>query len=94
MSQSIQCPLCGRGDQKPSRHHLVPKARGGREMAAICGDCHRQIHALFPLRALEKELNTVEKLRESPPMQAYIQWASRQGGGRIQVRASRSKKGK
>ncbi len=76
----------------PSKHHLVPKSRNGKVTADICADCHRQIHALFTLPELAREYDTLDKLRAAEPMQRWIKWAGRQGGGRVAVRASHAKK--
>jgi len=94
MSGTFQCPLCERdGDfLKPSKHHLVPKSWDGRVTADICADCHRQIHALFTLPELAREYDTLDKLRAAEPMQRWIKWAGRQGGGRVAIRASHAKK--
>ena len=58
----------------------------------ICSDCHRQVHALFTLVELEREFSTVEALKASEPMQKWIKWAGKQGGGRVAVRASHAKR--
>lgn len=94
MSGTFRCPLCERdGDfLEPSKHHLVPKSWDGRVTADICADCHRQIHALFTLPELAREYDTLDKLRAAEPMQRWIKWAGRQGGGRVAVRASHAKK--
>jgi len=94
MSGTFQCPLCEReGDfLTPSKHHLVPKSRDGKVTAEICTACHRQVHALFTLHELEREYSTLETLRQSEPVQRWIKWAGKQGGGRVSVRASHAKK--
>jgi len=51
-----------------------------------------QIHALFTLPELAREYDTLDNLRAAEPMQRWIKWAGRQGGGRVAVRASRAKK--
>lgn len=91
---TFHCPLCEREGAflVPSKHHLVPKSREGRETVEICVDCHRQIHALFTLPELEREHNTIEALKATEPMRRWIKWAGKQGGGRVAVRASHAKK--
>jgi len=90
----FQCPLCQRAGDflTPSKHHLVPKSRGGTTVAEICMDCHRQIHALFTLPELARDFGTLDALRTSEPMQKWIKWAGKQGGGRVAVRASHAKR--
>ncbi len=92
--EEFHCPLCERtGDfLSPSKHHLVPKSRDGEETVEICTDCHRQIHALFTLVELEREFSTVDALKKSGPMQKWIRWAGKQGGGRVAVRTSHAKR--
>ena len=86
-------PLRACGDfLTPSKHHLVPRSRDGRVTVEICVDCHRQIHALFTLPELERDYSTLESLRAAPPMQKWIGWATKQGGGRVAVRTSHAKK--
>jgi len=93
-ANEFHCPLCERTEDflKPSKHHLVPKSRDGEVTAEICSDCHRQIHALFTLVELERELSTVDALKSSQPMQKWIKWAAKQGGGRVAVRTSHAKR--
>ena len=91
---SFHCPLCERdGDfLNPSKHHLVPKSRDGEVTVDICTDCHRQIHALFTLVELEREGSSIDALKASEPMQKWIHWAGKQGGGRVAVRTSHAKR--
>lgn len=73
----MNCPLCNRpfGRTKGS-HHLIPKSRKGKETVAIHVLCHRQIHALFTEKELERSYNTIEKLRAHPEIQKFITWVS------------------
>lgn len=92
--EDFHCPLCKRsGDYlSPSKHHLVPKSRDGEVTVEICSDCHRQIHALFTLVELEREFSSIDALKTSRPMQKWIHWAAKQGGGRVAVRTSHAKR--
>ena len=94
VGEAFHCPLCERvGDfLKPSKHHLVPKSRDGEVTVEICADCHRQIHALFTLVELERVYSTIDALKTSEPMQKWIKWAAKQGGGRVAVRTSHAKR--
>ena len=93
-TRPFHCPLCGRTGEwlTPSKHHLVPKSRDGRVTEDICVDCHKQIHALFTLPELEREYDTLDRLRAAEPMRRWIAWAAKQRGGRVAVRASHAKK--
>lgn len=71
-----KCPLCERGMllRNLTKHHLTPKSRGGRTTEKICRTCHRQIHALLTNKKLEKELNSVEDLKENEEIRKYLSW--------------------
>ena len=48
------CLLCGRPlGRKVEWHHIVPKSRGGTEMAPVHPICHRTIHATLTNREIE-----------------------------------------
>lgn len=70
------CPLCEREIliQNLTKHHMVPKSCGGRETENLCRTCHRQLHALFTNRELDKELNSLEALKENSEIQTYLNW--------------------
>lgn len=79
------CELCGRENQSLSGHHLVPKARHNKKvkrdlgknrnvLVMICMPCHRQLHSLFTNKELEREYNTLEKLKDHPDVIAWIEW--------------------
>lgn len=66
-------------------HHLVPRARHNKkvkrelgkdrnETADTCRPCHSQIHNLFTEKELEREYNTIEKLKAHPGVQKWIEW--------------------
>ena len=57
-----------------SKHHVVPKSRGGRETERICHTCHSQIHALFSNKGLEQDIVTIENLMKDPRMWKYLSW--------------------
>lgn len=69
------CPICGRecGASEASRHHVLPKSQGGRQVQIVCVECHRQIHALFGVKELVC-FDTLAKLTAEPQMQTWIAW--------------------
>jgi 5-methylcytosine-specific restriction endonuclease McrA len=79
--------MCGR--VVPGRlltlHHTVPRERGGRaeHRVAMCRPCHKQVHALFTNKQLERELETVEKLRAAPELHAFLEWIRKQKPDRV-----------
>ena len=91
-----KCPLCERDDIPKdlfSKHHLVPKSRGGKkgEKVPICQDCHSSIHRFFTNRELEEKLNTVESLQAEPAFAKHLAWL-RKRPGRQQFKPIRRKR--
>lgn len=73
------CPLCERQippGAKASRHHLVPKLKGGArgETVLLHQICHSALHARFSEADLARRLNTVEALRSEPELHAFLAW--------------------
>ncbi len=80
------CPICGRVETL-TRHHLIPRTRHHnkrnkreferarvRETTGLCRPCHSQIHAVLTEKELEREWNTVERLRAHPEIQRFGEW--------------------
>jgi hypothetical protein len=87
-----QCALCERFVRKTSRHHLVPKSLGGREMVDLCAACHSTLHHFFRNQTLAKELHTIESLQQNEEIARYLKWVRKQPDSKIQVRESRQKR--
>jgi hypothetical protein len=73
------CPLCGRPippEAKSSRHHLVPRLKGGTHLGTVRLHqiCHSAIHARFSETELATRLNDVEALRADPELARFIAW--------------------
>lgn len=73
------CPLCERPiprHAKASRHHLVPKLKGGAkgETVLLHQICHSALHARFSEADLARHLNTVEALRIEPALESFLEW--------------------
>lgn len=81
MQEIILCPICKRelGKINVSKHHLVPKSKGGKhgETILIHNICHQKIHSLFSEKELKENYNTVEKLRASEEMISFSKWVSK-----------------
>lgn len=76
------CPLCGRvipPDTRQSRHHLVPRLRGGKggETVLLHQICHNQIHLVASETELARDYNTVEALRAHPELAVFIRWVAK-----------------
>jgi len=78
------CPICERelgSSSQISRHHLIPKSKGGKDSPVIVihNICHQKIHSVFTEKELKDEYHTVEKLRGHEEMQKFIKWVSKKG---------------
>ena len=75
------CPICSRtlGEINTSKHHLIPKSRGGKgsELIEIHNICHQKIHSVFTLKELRDNFDTVEKLLEHEEISKFIKWVSK-----------------
>ena len=80
------CAICGR-EETLTRHHLIPRTRHHnkrnkreferavvRQVVGICRPCHSQIHALLSEKELEREFNTIAKLKEHPGVAKFAEW--------------------
>jgi len=70
------CALCGRliPPSQRDEHHLVPKSKGGKEIAVLHRVCHRQLHALFNETQLAKEYSTVQALLANDDVRRFVDW--------------------
>jgi hypothetical protein len=73
------CAFCGRsGAPKTHGHHVIPKCRGGKEIAPTCGACGSFIHATWSHNELRDVYNTVEKVVADPRYQKFVKWLRKQ----------------
>ena len=99
-----RCAICGR-EETLTRHHLIPRTRhhnkrnkrefdraSVKEVVGICRPCHSQIHALLSEKELEREFNTIEKLRAHPEVAKFGRWiATKPRGFRAQTSRANSR---
>ena len=76
------CPLCGRPippGVPQSRHHLVPKLRGGKGGPTVLLHqiCHKEIHATLSEAELARDYATMEALRAHPRLAKFIRWVAK-----------------
>lgn len=75
------CVICQRelGHINISKHHLIPKSRGGKksELITIHNICHQKIHATFTEKELKKNYNTVEKLTTHESIVNFVKWVAK-----------------
>ncbi len=78
--ETAVCELCRRPAGRPTKHHLVPRARGGNHgpKALLCPTCHRQLHALFTETTLARQLYSIDLLRSDPQVRGYLRWIRKQ----------------
>lgn len=72
------CPICERelGTVRISKHHLVPKSRGGKDTELMHDICHTKIHSLWTNKELENDYNSPDKILENEDMQTFVKWVS------------------
>lgn len=93
------CPLCGRPIPEGagrSRHHLVPKLRGGKggETVILHAICHAEIHATLSETELARGYASVQALRAHPHLARFVQWVARRPPGfRSRVPGPRRRRG-
>ncbi|GGD19998.1 HNH endonuclease [Sinisalibacter lacisalsi] len=76
------CPLCGRPiplGVPQSRHHLVPRLKGGKsgETVLLHHICHKEIHASLSEADLAQSYNTIAALRTHPRLARFIRWVAK-----------------
>ena len=81
------CQLCGR-ETSLTRHHLVPQCRHRNKwnkknfdrravktnLLLLCAGCHKQLHALFSEKELERRLHDLPSLLAEPEVQKFVAW--------------------
>lgn len=87
----IPCPLCGHKFffSETSKHHIMPRSRGGIDTERICNTCRKQLHAYSTNKELE-EFESLEVIKNSEPMKKYLKWAKkRKHNNRIKTKKAK-----
>ncbi|MDY5912444.1 MAG: HNH endonuclease [Inconstantimicrobium porci] len=76
------CDLCGRKVPTITKHHLIPKEHGGRDLstAKLCIPCHKQIHALYTNKYLSTRLYTIDLLKDDEKIKKYLNFIRKHPG--------------
>ncbi len=93
LAMTSLCAICGR-EETLTRHHLIPRTRHPnkrnkrtfdratvKQTAGICRPCHSQLHLLLSEKELERDWNTVAKLRTHPELMQFAAWIAKKPGG-------------
>lgn len=104
-SSAGTCAICGR-EESLTRHHLIPRTRHHnkknkrdferslvRQVAGLCRPCHSQIHSLISEKELERDYNTIAKLKAHPGVAKFAEWiAAKPPGFRVPNERANSRK--
>lgn len=80
------CALCNRpipADVPQSLHHLIPRAKGGKNGPTVLLHhiCHKEIHASLREVELARHYHTLEALRGHPRLAKFIEWVAKRPPG-------------
>jgi len=87
------CELCKREVEILTRHHLIPKSKGGKNFGTIsvCLMCKDQIH-IIPNKDLTIHYNTLENLKKAPELKTYLKWIKKQKKERVTIRTKKKRR--
>ena len=95
------CPLCGRDipSELESRHHLVPRLKGGKttkeNIVVLHRACHDKIHAVFTEAELARSYTSIDALLTEPEIMKFAAWiAKRPIGFNDRTPSLRKRKGR
>jgi hypothetical protein len=74
------CAFCNR--EVPTRGpHVVPRCKGGRDIAPTCHSCKDFIHKTWTHNELRDTFNTVQKIWSDPRFRKFLRWLYKQQEG-------------
>jgi len=86
MENAPICPLCGRpipDDVPQSRHHLIPKLKGGKGGPTVLLHhiCHKEIHATLTEAEIARDYWDISALLTHPRISKFARWVARRPPG-------------
>jgi len=71
-----KCEICHRDmtDKSTNRHHLLPRAFGGKETIELHRICHDKLHHVFSEREMKNFYHTIERIVQHEEIQKFIKW--------------------
>ncbi len=92
MTENHVCELCSRTVSIITKHHLIPKEKGGNKYKTICLciTCHKQIHALFTNTELATLYNSIETLKNNERIIKFLNFVQKlPGDNYVNIKKSR-----
>ena len=71
------CEFCGMLTYTRG-HHVVPRAKGGKEIVSTCETCESYIHKTWTHNQLRDIYNSVEAILEDKGFQKFLKWRRKQ----------------
>lgn len=72
-----KCEFCGMTTFTRG-HHVVPRAKGGKETVPTCETCESYIHKTWTHNELRDTFNTVEAILANEGFQKFLKWRLKQ----------------
>lgn len=71
------CVFCGM-DVFTREHHIIPRAKGGKETVSACETCENFIHKTWSHNELRDTYNNVETILADEKFQKFLKWRRKQ----------------
>lgn len=59
-------------------HHLIPRCKGGKDIAYICETCESYIHKTWSHNELRDTYNNLETILQNAGFQKFLKWRVKQ----------------
>ena len=92
MKETHICELFNRDVSIITKHHLIPKQKGGKDYKTIhlCTTCHKQIHALFTNTELATLYNSIDALKNNARIIKFLNFVEKiPGDYNVNIKKSR-----